>query len=544
VRIEPVRDAVVGGVQRSLVLLFTTVAFVLLIACVNVTNLFLARATARRGEIAVRTALGASRRRIVRSMLAESLVVSILGAAAGVLLAVWCQRLLVSLSPGNIPRLDEVRFDNASLGFVVLVTALVTLAVGLVPALRVARPDLTSALREEGRGGDGGGHRLRSALVVAEIALALILLTGAGLLVRSFQQMRSVDPGFAPDHVLTLTTIPRYELQGDAIHEFIRASLDRLSSIPGVESAAEINFLPFSGHDAESELTIAGRPPARPGEDLRFHFRAISPGYFQTMKVPVLRGRPFTAEDLQTPNVVIVNETAAQAFWPGGDPVGGQVRYGGREDWLTVVGVARDIRHSKLTEGPVPEVYVPYTADTYSTRTFVLRSRLDPEKLTQTVREEIRQVNKNLPLFEIQTLEGYLNDSLALERFMAFLLTLMAALASVLAVIGVYGLMAYSVARRTREIGIRMALGAHSADVTGMVLLQGARLVLVGLVLGLAGAAAVTRLLQGTLFGVTSTDPVTYLAGSAALAFVAFLASLVAVRRVSKIDPMLVLRAE
>lgn len=545
VRIEPIHEAVVGDVERSLLLIFGTVAFVLLIACVNVINLSLARATARRGELAVRTALGASRRRIIRLMLTESLVLAAIGAAAGVLLAFWCQRLLISLAPENIPRLDEVEFDTMFLGFVLLVTTLAALAIGLIPALRIARRDLTSPLREEGRGGDGGGHRLRSGLVVAEVALALVLLTGAGLLIRSFQQMRSVDPGFVPENVLTLTTIPRYDLKGsEAINEFLRASLERISAIPGVESASEINFLPFAGHDAGAELTIAGRPPAGPGEDLRFHFRAASPGYFRTMGIPMLRGRAFTSEDLQTPNVVIVNETAAKVFWSGGNPLGAQVRYGGSEGWLTVVGIVRDVRYTKLTDDPVPEVYVPYTADTYSTRTFVLRSELDPERLTQAVRDEVRQVNRNLPLFDIKTMEQHLDESLALERFVALLLTLLAALASILAVVGVYSLMAYSVARRTHEIGIRMALGARSFDVIRMVLLQGARLVLVGAVLGLAGAAVLTQVLQGVLFGVSSMDPVTYLSGSAILVATALLASLLAVRKASKVDPMLVLRSE
>jgi putative ABC transport system permease protein len=545
------------------------VGFVLLIACANVACLLLSSAAARQKEAAVRVALGASRWRIIRQLLTESLLLSICGTAVGMLLAVWGVDWLTALLAGNsssftvrLPRLNEIRIDSTALGFTLVVTLATSLLFGLAPALAASKPDLNETLKESGRGASGARRRLREALVVVELALALVMLAGAGLLINSFLKLRAVDPGFNPSNALAMTVSLAGASQyvGPARETFYRQLTDRLAVLPGVESVSAINHLPLAGDWWGTPLTIEGRPLPPPGQNIIGIFRVSRPGYFQTMGIPLRAGRDFTERDApDAPGVAIINETLARRHWPSENPVGKRVTLDDPRDnsqapqWLTVVGVVKDVKQSSWTDAALNEIYVPFqqsqifysgTAPYYTSMTLVIRASVEPQSLAAAAQETVRSLDRNLPVSSVMTMEQVIADTLWQQRFNLQLLGIFATLAMALAVIGLYGVMSYSVVQRAREIGLRMALGADRRSVLKLVVGQGMKLALAGVALGLLASLALTRLMEKLLFEVSATDFSTFAAIVVLLTFVALLACLIPARRATKVDPMIALRCE
>jgi predicted permease len=518
IRVESLNEKVVGDVRRALLVLSGAVGFVLLIACANVACLLLTSAAARQKEAAVRVALGASRWRIIRQSLTESLLLSICGTAVGMLLAVWGVDWLTALLAGNsssftvrLPRLNEIRIDMTALGFTLVVTLATSLLFGLAPALVASKPDLNQSLKESGRGNAGGRRRLRETLVVVELALALVMLVGAGLLMNSFLKLRAVDPGFNPRNALTMmvSLAGASQYVGPARENFYRRLTDRLTALPGVESVSAINHLPLAGDWWGTSMAIEGRPLPPPGQDIIAIFRVSRPGYFQTMGVPLRAGRDFTERDTpDAPGVAIINETLARREWPSEDPVGKRVTLDNPRDnsrtpqWLTVVGVVKDVKQNSWTDAPSNEIYVPFqnsrgfyagTAGHYTSMTLVIRTSVEPQSLAAAAQETVRSLDRGLPVSSVATMEQVIADTLWQPRFNLQLIGIFAALAMTLAAIGLYGVMSYSVAQRTREVGLRMALGAGRRDVLKLVVGQGMKLALVGVTLGLLASVALTR---------------------------------------------------
>jgi putative ABC transport system permease protein len=569
IRVEPLNEKVVGNVRRALLVLSGAVGFVLLIACANVACLLLARASARQKEAAVRVALGAGRWRIVRQLLTESLLLSVCGAALGMLLAVWGVDWLTTLLAGNsssftvrLPRLSEIKIDATALGFTLTVTLATSLLFGLAPALAASRPDLNQTLKESGRGTSGGRRRLRETLVVAELALASVMLIGAGLLMNSFLKLRSVDPGFSPRNALTMmvSLAGASQYVGPARETFYRQLTDRLAALPGVESVSAINHLPLAGDWWGTSLAIEGRPLPPPGQEVIGIFRVSRPGYFQTMGVPLRAGRDFTERDTpDAPGVAIINETLARRHWPSEDPIGKRVtlddlRGNSRPpQWFTVVGVVKDVKQNSWTDAPWNEIYVPFqqsrgffqgTAGHYTSMTLVIRTTVEPQSLAAAAQETVRSLDRNLPVSSVVTMEQVIADTLWQPRFNLQLIGIFAALAMTLAAIGLYGVMSYSVAQRTREVGLRMALGARRRDVLKLVVGQGMKLALAGVASGLLAAVALTRLMEKLLFEVSATDFSTFAVIAVLLIIVALLACWIPARRATKVDPMVALRCE
>ncbi len=549
IRVDPLNEKVVGNVRRALLVLSGAVGFVLLIACANVACLLLARAAARQKEAAVRVALGASRWRLIRQLLTESLLLSVCGAAVGILLAVWGVDWLTTLLAGNsssfsvrLPRLAEIKIDATALGFTLAVSLATSLLFGLAPALAASKPDLNQTLKESGRGTAGGRRRLRETLVVAELALALVMLIGAGLLMNSFLKLQAVDPGFNPRNVLTMTVSLAGASQyvGPSREAFYRQLTDRLTALPGVESASAINHLPLAGDMWGDRMTIEGRPLPPPGQDVVVTFRVSRPGYFQTMGIPLRAGRDFTDRDTpDAPGVVILNETLARRHWPAEDPIGKRVTLDDPRDnsrtpqWLTVVGVVKDVKQISWTDAPSNEIYIPFqrsrgffegTSGRFTSMTIVVRAAVEPQSLTTAAQEAVRALDRNLPVSNVVTMEQVIADTLWQPRFNLQLIGIFAALAMTLAAIGLYGVMSYSVAQRTHEVGLRMALGAQRRDVLKLVVGQGMRLALAGVALGLLASAALTRLMEKLLFEVSATDFSTFAVIALLLIIVALLA--------------------
>ena len=569
IRVEPLNEKVVGDVRRALLVLSGAVGFVMLIACANVACLLLARASARQKEAAVRVALGAGRWRIVRQLLTESLLLSACGAALGMLLAVWGVDWLTALLAGNsssftvrLPRLSEIKIDATALGFTLMVTLATSLLFGLAPALAASRPDLNQTLKESGRGTSGGRRRLRETLVIAELALASVMLIGAGLLMNSFLKLRSVDPGFSPRNALTMmvSLAGASQYVGPARETFYRRLTDRLAALPGVESVSAINHLPLAGDWWGTSLAIEGRPLPPPGQEIIGIFRVSRPGYFQTMGVPLRAGRDFTERDtLDAPGVAIINETLARRHWPSEDPIGKRVTLDDPRDnsqapqWFTVVGVVKDVKQNSWTDAPWNEIYLPFqqsryfyagTAGHYTSMTLVIRTTVEPQSLAAAAQEAVRSLDRNLPVSSVVTLEQVIADTLWQPRFNLQLIGIFAALAMTLAAIGLYGVMSYSVAQRTREVGLRMALGARRRDVLKLVVGQGMKLALAGVASGLLAAVALTRLMEKLLFEVSATDFSTFALIAVLLTIVALLACWIPARRAAKVDPMVALRCE
>lgn len=545
-------ERLVGKVRPALLVLLAAVAFVLLIACANVANLMLARATVRRKEIAIRTALGASRWRVIRQLLTESLLLSCIGGAAGLLLAMWGMDLLVAAIPADIPRTGEIGMDKYVLIFTLGLTVLTGIIFGLVPALQASRTNLDETLKDATRGMSGGlqRNRMRSVLVVSEIALSLVLLVGAGLLFQSFRRLLEVSPGFEADKVLTADVslsdakYPEKEQRAAFYHE----ALERIAAIPGVQSVGVVYPLPLGGSFEAYTFDIGGRPPFPPGQQPVSDRRVISPGYFQAMSIPVVKGRAFSEQDkTNAPSVTIINETFARRYFPGEDAVGKSIITGEGKTGIPreIVGVVGDVRHAGLDTETTPEYYVPYEQAPVGRLTVVARTASgNPTSIAAALRGSIVALDKEQPVYNIRPMTQLLDESVARRRFNMMLLGGFALLALVLASIGIYGVISYSVAQRTREIGIRLALGAQIADVIKLVLKQGLALAAVGLALGLLVSFFVTKLMSSLLFGVSATDPVTFGMVALILLFVALLACYIPARRASKVDPNVALRYE
>jgi putative ABC transport system permease protein len=545
-------EQIVGDMRRSLLVLLAAVGFVLLIACVNVANLMLARGAARSKEIAIRIALGASRARVVRQLLTESVLLALLGGVFGLLLAVWGVDLLVSLSPDDLPRVKEVAIDPRVLSFTLLLSFLTGIVFGLAPALSASsRGGVNETLKEGGRkGGAGVGHnRMRSLLVVAEVALSLVLLVGAGLLVKSFLRLSHVETGFNSTSVMTMRlALPQTKYAEDAQRAvFYQQLLERTKALPGVEAAGVISELPLSGQNNDTYFALEGQPlaTAGSGENLS-NFRTASPDYFRAMGIPLIKGRFFNEGDREgAPRVIIISETFARTFFPNEDPIGHRLTMDLGEPWTgEIVGVVGNIRHFSLATEPFREMYTNIAQTPRGMVNLVVRTRSDPATLTASIKNVVQGLDKDLPIYNPKTMEQRVSESAAAPRFRTLLLALFAALALMLAAVGLYGVISYSVTQRTHEIGIRIALGAGRRDILKLIVGRGVVLTLIGVAIGLVGAFAMTRIMASLLFGVSATDPLTYTVVSLLLVAVALIACYVPARRATRVDPMVALRYE
>ncbi|MEP6810858.1 MAG: ABC transporter permease, partial [Chthoniobacterales bacterium] len=546
----PLQEQVVGGMRTGLLILTGAVAVVLLIACANLATMLLARAGAREREFAIRVALGASRLQLLRQMLGESIMLALVGGSVGTLLAVWALDLLRAFGAQTVPRLAEANLDLRVLGVTLFVSVGTGILFGLVPALALGNPELTESLKDGGRGATTGlrRNRLRNGLVVAEVALALVLLVGAGLLMKSFARLQNVDPGFDPHHVLTMeVSLPAQKYpSGQPVSDLFAEATRRISALPGVQSAAFTSILPLSGTNSDSSFAIEGRDPrvekVYPDEEIR----DITPDYFRVLKTPLLQGRFFTdADKADAPGVVIINQALAKKWFPNLDPVGKRITFSDTRKpdpkWITIVGVVGNIRHRNLSEEAKPEYYLPHAQRPYRGLILAVRSTQDPRSLTAAIRAEIQRLDPDLPAANVRTLEQVTADSIATRRLSVVLIGVFAALALVLASVGIYGVMSFLVVQRTHEIGVRMALGAQRADVFRLVLGRAARLLLLGTVIGLPLAIFSSRALGSLLYNVPPFDLPTFALVTVALTFVALLASYLPALRASKSDPMIAL---
>jgi len=556
--ITPALENVVREIRTALLVLLSAVGFVLLIACANVANLLLARATNRQKEIAIRTALGASRTRIVRQLLTESMLLSFAGGALGLLLARAGVTLIVAISPNSIPRSTEIGLDPRVLAFTIAISVLTGMIFGLAPALQASKPDLNETLKDAGRGSTGRRRLLRSGLVVSEVALTMVLLIGAGLMIRSFYRLQRVDPGFVADNLLTFNvSLPQKKYAEDQQRiNFYQQLLQNLHGMPGVQSVAMATGLPLGNNGWQSGFWIEGRPEPPQGQRPLTEVAFVSPGYFDTMRMTLLGGRNFTEQDVKPstppdpqhpafspPTVTIIDEDFARRYWPDEDPIGRQIVFWGGK--VTVVGVVRRVKMEGLsTDSNRVQSYYPFLQNPSGSMSIVLRTAGDPASLANVVRQQVLAIDPDQPIYSVQTMGQIWTDSIAPDRLYLMLLGTFAAVALVLAGVGIYGVMAYSVTQRTHEIGIRMALGARPGDVLGMVIRQGMTLAAAGLAIGLGGALLATRAMSSLLFGVSATDPLTFIVISIVLAGVALGACFVPARRATKVDPMIALRYE
>ncbi len=554
--IVPLLEQVVGNVRRSLWVLLGSVGFVLLIACANVANLMLSRAVARQQEIAVRTALGASRWHIVRQSLTESLLLSLCGGALGIFICFFSMSWIHTLGTKSIPRLQDVWIDGRVLLFTLLISVASGILFGLVPAFRVSRLDVSSTLKEASRGSAGTsavwghGNNLRRLLVVAELALSVVLLIGAGLLMRSFVRLQDVSPGFNPRGVLTfdLTMTGRKYNDKQTVLNMYRQLWERLEHSPGAIAAGGVTSLPLSEAFAWTPITVEGRTPL-PGEKfLNADERVVGGRYFEAMQIPLRRGRFFNEQDDSTkPIAVIVDEYMADQLWPGQDPIGKRihiVELESKDPWQTVVGVVGRVKQDSLDSDPRIAFYLAHTQFPARAMTVAFRGRTDPAAMLSATKAELRNLDPDLPMYYVRTMEQRVNESLARRRFSMLLLGIFASVALVLATIGIYGVMAYLVSQGTRELGIRIALGASQTNILSLVVRQGMALAFSGVIIGLAAAFLLTRLIRSLLFGVEATDPITFVGISLLLAMVTLLACYIPAQRAARIDPLISVRCE
>src|SRR5215212_2703386 len=550
VNVFALQDEVVRTVRPALLLLLTAVAFVLLIACANVSNLLLARAAARQKEMAIRLALGAPRARLLRQLLTESMLLALAGGAAGLALAYWAMRAFISFSPANVPHTDEIRLDGIALLFTFGITLLTSVAFGLLPALQASKPDVHATLKEGGRqaGSRAGRTRTRGLLVVAEVALSLLLLIGAGLMIRTFISYLRVNPGFRTDNLLTMKLAlpsakypePRQQAA------FYQQVIGRVRALPGVQGVGAVSDLPLA-EGGFFAFIIEGRPSASAQDDPSAVWRAINPDYFRTMGMRLRRGREFTEHDQPgAVEVVVINETMAASFWPGEDPIGKRIQIYDQQPmpWREIVGVVNDTKQFGLDALTKPEIYVPFTQRPRAAMTLIAHTAAGPEQLADAMRAAVQAVDPEQPVYRVSTMEQFFSAEVAAPRVTMFLMGTLAVAALILAAVGIYGVTAYAVTQQTHEIGIRTALGATPRDVLRLVVAQGMTLTLIGVVIGLAGAFALTRLMTSLLFGVSATDPATFTVIALLLTGVALFACYIPARRATKVDPLAALRYE
>lgn len=552
-RLIPLQERLVGDARPALLILFGAVGLVLLVACANFSSLLLTRAASRQQELAIRAALGASRANLIRQVVVEGVLLSVLGGVVGLVLAMWGIDLLMALKPESLPLVAAVGIDWRVLVFTFGVSILTGVLFGLVPALSASRLNMNEVLKEGGRSSTGSKtrHRVRSLLVISETALALVLLIGAGLLIKGFWRLRSVDPGFNPENVLTM----RVELPEVRYKEipkqtqFRQNLLERLNSLPGVQ-AAMVSELPLSGDQLTHNFIIDGRPPLAEGDEPELNVRSIGGDYFRTMNIPLLQGRNINAQDrAETPMVGLVNEKFVHEYFPNENPIGARIRWarGPKPQWMTIVGVVGDVKHFGLNQPEESAFYYSYLQSDQPWKRWmylVVRSKADSTALVNQVKNEIWAIDKLLPVTKVEAMTDVMSTSIASQRFNMTLMSIFAITALLLAMIGIYGVIAFSVTQRSHEIGIRLALGAQTRDVLSLVLGQGLRLALIGISIGLAGAYALTRLMASLLFGVSATDPTTFFVIAALLTVVALLASYIPARRATKVDPIVALRYE
>ena len=545
-RLEPLRERLIGSSRSSLFILFGAVGFVLLIACANVANLLLVRANARQKEIALRTALGASRLRIVRQLITESLLLALFGGALGALLAAWGIDLLVTLSGDLVPTTANVKIDATVLAFTFATSLLTGLLFGVFPALRTVNLNLSDTLKEGGRSSEGTlRNRTRSLLVVFESALAVVLLVGAGLLVRSLIALENTNPGFDAKNVLTMRVdLPRGKYDSpEKTSNFFQQLEQRFAGLPGVESVGFITELPLTGQPNDAPFTVEGRPPVAPGEEFGADFRRVNQNYFQAMHIPLKRGRNFTEQEVRdSARVILVSEGLVNVAFPNEEALGKRLLTVLSDKPYEIIGIVGDIRHRSLQFQPYAAMYMPTLQS--ARMNVALRTQGDPLSLVPALRKEVQAIDPQQPIATVRTMDDWVKRSTATPRYRTTLLGLFAALAMILAATGIYGVMSYSVAQRTHEIGVRMALGARRSEVLGLIIRQGMLLVTIGLVLGLAGAFALTRVMSSLLFGVGTKDPVTFVAVAVLLSLVALIACYMPARRATKIDPLEALRYE
>ncbi|HKY03560.1 MAG TPA: ABC transporter permease, partial [Blastocatellia bacterium] len=537
----PLQEMVVGNIRPSLLVLFGAVGFVLLIACANVANLMLARAVARQKELAIRVALGAGPLRVIRQLLTESILLSLAGGLVGSLLALWGIDLMLALSPAGIPRVAEIGLDIEVFGFTLIVSLLTGIIFGLMPALQASRPNLNETLKEGGRSASIARHRTRNLFVIAEVALTFLLLIGAGLMVRSFSNLQKVDPGFDAKNTLTmqvdlpLSKYPEPRQWG----EFFDSLVGKIEALPGVKAVGLTWQVPLGGSDAATSFMIEGRSTDSE-QSPSAGIRRVNSGYFRAMGTPILQGREFTEADRQSPvRPIIINETMSRRFWPDDSPLGKRITVLGAS--REIIGIAKDVKYTAIDAEPSPEMY---TDSKLWSMTLLVRTQADPLNLVAGIKREVELLDKDQPISGVTTLEDRVAASVSARRFNMLLLTIFAVMAMVLAVVGIYGVVSYTVTQNTREIGIRIALGATRKDVLSLVIGNGMVLTLIGLVIGFGAALLLTRLMTSLLFGVSATDPVTYACVAAALAVVALAACYIPARRAARVDPLVALRYE
>ena len=548
-RLVTFQQNLIGDIRMALWILSGAVFLVLLIACANIANLLMARATTRQKDVAIRIGLGAGRGRLIQQLLIESLLLSLLSGAIGLIFASGGLQILTTVGPTKIPRLNEVTIDGRVLAFTLVVSLLTGIIFGLIPALQATKPEINEWLKEGQRSASGGpgGKRARSWLVVTEMALALILLVGAGLLIKSFLMLWRVEPGFNPHNVLTMTispSPPKYNTRRDLVGLCQRLR-EQLKSTPGVEAVGVVNQLPFSGRNLGLNFSVSGKPPSRPEDTASASFRLVSPGYLQAMGIPLKRGRDFNDYDTRdsTP-VALINETLAKHYFTNEDPVGKQLNIEGQQAPREIVGIIGDVKQIKLDAEGNPEIYVPFFQFAVPAMNIVVRTQTEPGSMTSAVLQQISRVDPDQPVFQVKTMDQYLGESMDQRRLSTVLLGIFAALALMLAAIGVYGMMSYLVSQQTREIGIRMALGARQLDIFKLVVRHGMWLCFLGIAFGVAAALFLTRVMTSSLYGISASDPLTYITISVLLAVIALLACIIPARRAIAVDPITALRYE
>ncbi len=552
VRVVALHKQLVGNVESYLYMLFAAVGFLLLIACANVAGLLLARVTARHREVAIRIAVGASRWRLIRQLLTESVILSALSGLLGLLLAYGGVKLLVSLTPSEVPRLHQIGLHIPVFLWTLAISVVTGVLFGLAPAVQASRPDLNTALKESSGRNPGSfqGSGLRNLLVVSEVAVALLLLVGAGLMTKSFLRLQQVDPGFDARNVVSMNiALPTSKYRQQQVLSFYDQLFERVKNLPGVKSVAGINPLPLGNSNVSSRFIVEGAPFVALADRPFAGTRIITPDYFQTMSIPQLKGRSFTEQDREkTPNVIIVNEALASRYWPNQDPIGKRLGFfeedPGKQEWREVVGVVGNVRSKALEIEVMPEAYFPYRQVPENFMNLVVRTASDPVSMVPAIRNQVLSVDKDQPVSDIMTMEQRLAKSVAAKRFVMSLLGAFSILALGLAAVGIYGVMAYLVTQRTQEIGVRMALGAQKRDVLRLVVGKGMVLAIVGTAIGLLASLALTRLMRSLLFEVTPTDWLTFVIVSVVLLAVALLACYIPARRATKVDPLVALRYE